>query len=116
MDEATAHNAVTELLIKSFIPKMLSEDTDSPSYTLIRRGLATITDDVFRIAEDLYEGKKAEACNAQADCPKRYCGVKTDMEEVVKLIEEWAHQDGIGDFKACKTIHDLLVKKEYIDD
>lgn len=55
MDMATAYKTVTDILMRNFMPPEFSGDkADNPHVVLMRRGVSTVTDEIFAIMEQLY--------------------------------------------------------------
>ena len=58
LDPATMHNMVTDILMRSFMPKSMQSQMDEPHVILVRRGVATVTDEILAIVEQYYVPEK----------------------------------------------------------
>lgn len=56
MDILTAKERVTDILMNNFMPKSLTEDKDNPSALIVRRGIGSITEEIFLLLSDFYAG------------------------------------------------------------
>lgn len=51
IDLVTVHNTVTDILMRNFMPKQFQSQIDE---ILVRRGVATVTDEIMAIVEQYY--------------------------------------------------------------
>lgn len=58
IDLITVHNTVTDILMRNFMPKQFQDQMDEPHVILVRRGVATVTDEIMAIVEQYYVPEK----------------------------------------------------------
>ena len=54
IDLVTVHNTVTDILMRNFMPKQFQSQMDEPHVTFVRRGVATVTNEIMAIVEQYY--------------------------------------------------------------
>jgi len=113
MDIATAHNMVTDLLIGTFMPKSITEDKENASYRIVQRGISTITADIFRIIEDLYEDRQETAVQYRKDHDQM-------LESLRQISEVFIDSDPVPNpggkaGEMLSKIRNIMTRNEYLD-
>lgn len=112
MDKIKLEDTITELLLKTFIPKLLTEGPESPSLILVRSGIRReVTENIMRLVEDFYEGEVKTA--REQETPD---AVKThdNMVKIVESFESWK-RGNLSEHSLASNVYSFLADNEWID-